>query len=437
MASGMTARFYGWHVVAAVFVLATFGWGLGFYGPPVYLHAVHELRGWSVNVVSTAVTVHFLFGAVVIANLPRLYARFGLARVTKAGSLALAVGVTGWALAQQPWQLFVATLFSGGGWVTMGAAAVNAIVAPWFVRKRPAALASAYNGSSIGGVVFSPLWVAAIGLLGFAWAAVVIGLIVVATIWILADLYYSKTPEIMGLQPDGDAPQTASIILTQPSAKPLPHKRIWKDRRLFTLAAGMALGLFAQIGLLAHLFSLLVPALGAQLAGFAAGGATAAAILGRTLVGWLMPAGADRRLFGCGNSIVQISGSLAFLLAAGDSVPLLLLGVVLFGAGIGNTTSLPPMIAQAEFSKEDVSRVVPLIVATGQATYAFAPAAFGLIREFAPHWGAASSGAAPWLFLAAALFQALAAVAFFLGCQRKPRWRRRLNDQAACRIPSA
>jgi hypothetical protein len=60
MASGMKATFYGWHVVAAVFVLATFGWGLGFYGPPVYLHAVHELRGWSLNVVSTAVTVHFL-----------------------------------------------------------------------------------------------------------------------------------------------------------------------------------------------------------------------------------------------------------------------------------------------------------------------------------------------------------------------------------------
>ncbi len=132
----------------------------------------------------------------------------------------------------------------------------------------------------------------------------------------------------------------------------------------------MALGLFAQIGLLAHLFSLLVPALGAQFAGFAAGAATAAAIVGRTLVGWLMPVGADRRLFGCGNYCVQILGSLAFLLAAGDNVPLLLLGVVLFGAGIGNTTSLPPLIAQAEFVKQDVPRVVPQIVAIGQATYA-------------------------------------------------------------------
>ena len=400
-------------------MLATFGWGLGFYGPPVYLHAVQESRGWSLNVVSTAVTVHFLFGAIVIANLPTLYRRFGLARVTKAGSLALAAGIAGWALAREPWQLFVATLFSGGGWVTMGAAAVNAIVAPWFVRKRPAALASAYNGSSIGGVVFSPLWVAAIGLFGFPWAAIVIGLVVVAIIWILADLYYSKTPQSMGLHPDGDAPQRAAITVPTSATKPLPKRQVWKDWRLVTLAAAMALGLFAQVGLLAHLFSLLVPALGAQLAGFAAGGATAAAILGRTLVGWLMPARADRRLLGCANYAVQISGSLAFLFAAGDNLPLLLLGVVLFGAGIGNTTSLPPMIAQAEFTKEDANRVVPLIVAIGQGTYAFAPAVFGFIREFAPRWGLAAAGAAPWLFLAAGLIQALAVVAFFIGRPRR------------------
>jgi len=159
--------FYGWRVVAAAFALAVFGWGLGFYGPPVYLHAVREARGWSLALISTAVTVHFLFGAVVVANLPKLYGRFGVPTVTKAGAIALATGVAGWALACEPWQLFVATLLSGGGWVTMSAAAINAIVAPWFVRTRPAALASAYNGSSVGGVGFSPLWVAAIGFLGF------------------------------------------------------------------------------------------------------------------------------------------------------------------------------------------------------------------------------------------------------------------------------
>jgi len=111
----------------------------------------------------------------------------------------------------------------------------------------------------------------------------------------------------------------------------------------------------------------------------------------------------------------KLSFDRILMVAAGDNIPLLLLGVALFGAGIGNTTSLPPMIAQAEFSKEDVSRVVPLIVAIGQATYAFAPALFGFIREFAPHSGSASAGAAPWLFLTAALIQTLAVAAFVTG----------------------
>ena len=37
---------------------------IGFYGPPVYLHAVQAERQWSVVLVSTAVTIHFLAGAV-------------------------------------------------------------------------------------------------------------------------------------------------------------------------------------------------------------------------------------------------------------------------------------------------------------------------------------------------------------------------------------
>ncbi|WP_445487530.1 MFS transporter [Rhodopseudomonas sp. RCAM05734] len=413
---GGTTLFYGWRVVAAAFTLAVFGWGLGFYGPPIYLHAVREARGWSLALVSSAVTAHYLFGAMVIANLPGLYRRFGIPTVTKMGAIALALGVTGWALAAQPWQPFAATLLSGAGWVALGAAAVNAIVAPWFDRKRPAALAQAYNGASIGGVVFSPLWGAAIGWLGFPLAAALIGAVMVVAVWILADLYFARSPQQMGLAPDGDLIATPTISSASPTARPLAGNLLWRNVRFVTLAAGMALGLFAQIGLLAHLFSLLVPVMGAQIAGIAAGAATAAAIAGRSLVGWLMPAGCDRRLVACASYGVQIAGSLAFLLAGGDSVPLLLLGIVLFGAGIGNATSLPPLIAQVEFVREDVPRVVPLIVAIGQATYAFAPAVFGLIREWAP--GAGAAGAAPWLFVTAAIIQALAIAALLAGRSR-------------------
>jgi len=405
-------KFHGWRIVGAAFVLAVFGWGLGFYGPPIYLQAVRDSKGWSLPLVSAAVTVHFLFGALVVARLPGFYLRYGLPAVTKAGVLALAVGISGWAVAAEPWQLFVAALFSGAGWVAMGAAAINAILAPWFIRKRPAALAMAYNGASIGGVVFSPLWVLAIASFGFPMAAAIIGAAMIVTVWLLADLVFSRTPHSTGQSPDGEAAGAPAAAVAA-TAQALPGRLLWHDRTFLTLAAAMALGLFAQIGLLAHLFSLLVPPLGEQAAGILMGLATASAIAGRTLVGWLMPAGSDRRLIACASLVAQIAGSIILMLAGGSEVVLLIMGVLLFGAGIGNTTSLPPLIAQVEFTRADIQRVVPLIVAIGQGTYAFAPAAFGALRALSP-------AAATWVFAAAAIVQLLAIAAFLAGRRRRP-----------------
>lgn len=401
-----TARtFFGWHVVAATFVLATFGWGVGFYGPPVFLYAVVARSSWPVALVSMAVTVHFLVGAVVVANLPRLYRHLGVAQVTVLGAALLALGVLGWAIAAEPWQLFGAAFASGAGWVAMGAAAVNALIAPWFTLRRPAALGLAYNGASLGGVIFSPLWIALIAGIGFAAAALAVGSVMLMVVALLSLLVFRHSPESLGQTPDGLAAQPCSI-----KAPPASGTSLFRNRKFLTLAAGMMLGLFAQIGLLAHLFSLLVPVLGEAGAGMAMGGATLAAILGRSLVGAVMPVSADRRLVACLSYAVQVIGSLLFLMAAGEAGASLILGIALFGLGIGNATSLPPLIAQQEFAPAETARVVPLIVAIGQAGYAFAPATFGLLRSenIADVTGTA-------LFLCAAAIQTAAILCFLAG----------------------
>jgi hypothetical protein len=136
------------------------------------------------------------------------------------------------------------------------------------------------------------------------------------------------------------------------------------------------------------------------------------------LVGWFLPPEADRRLVAAGIYLVQACGCLAFLLAQGQAVPLILAGVVLFGLGIGNVTSLPPLIVQVEFAPADVPRAIALGTAISQALFAFAPAAFGLIRE----WTAAGDAASPHvpaLFMVAAAGQILAAAAYLMG--RRPR----------------
>jgi hypothetical protein len=145
----------------------------------------------------------------------------------------------------------------------------------------------------------------------------------------------------------------------------------------------MCAGLFAQIGLLAHLFSVLVPTLGAQAAGLAMGFTTACAIAGRMLVARLLPAGTNRRVVAALAYGVQLAGSMVLLCVEERQIAWILLGVALFGSGIGNATSLPPSIAQAEFAKEDVPRVVALIVAMAQASYSFAPALCGFVLSAA------------------------------------------------------
>ncbi len=372
--------FHGWRMVGAAFAVAAFGWGVGFYGTPIYLEAVRDERGWSVSLVSAAATAHFLAGVLVVARLPRLHARFGLPSVTVAGSVLLALGVLGWSLAERPWQLFAATLLSGAGWVTMGPAAVNAILAPWFARRRPAALAMAYNGASVGGVIFAPLLAALVAAAGFTVAAAIVGAVLVAAIAGLAATMLWRTPDALGQRPDGgpaDGPAAPRPGLARVA-------RPWRDPAFLTLAGGMACALFAQIGLLSQLVSMLRPALGTQGAGLAAGLATAAAILGRTLAGWLLPAAADRRRAAVASLLVQAAGCAVMAAAGGQGLAWTLLGVVLVGLGLGNATSLPPLVAQAEFAAPDTARVVALIVATAQAAYAFAPAAFGLLREVAP-----------------------------------------------------
>lgn len=420
MTAGAPAtRFFGWRVMWAAFVVAVFGWGVGFYGPPAFLHALHASRGWSISTLSAAITVHFLLGALAVANMPRVYARVGLAATTKLSTGCAAVGIVGWAGAEAPWQLFVASIFSGFGWAGTSALAINMMVAPWFNRLRPAALSTAYNGASIGGVIFSPLWVWMIAVAGFPATSVLIGTAMVAVVWVLSDRYLSVKPEDVGARPDGDA--AASVHATGTAAKdaPLrPGRALWTSRAFLTFAAGFAVGLFAQVGIIAHLISLLAPAVGTVGAGLAAGAATACAIAGRMGVGWLLPASADRRLAAAATYGVQACGCLAFALAQGQSIPLLVLGVALFGVGIGNVTSLPPLIAQVEFAHVDLPRAIALATAISQAAFAFAPAAFGLIRELA----IADSGTphVPLFFLVAGVIQIIAAIAYLLGRHPRP-----------------
>jgi len=163
---------------------------------------------------------------------------------------------------------------------------------------------------------------------------------------------------------------------------------------------------------------LLAPLLGPQVAGWLMGGATACAIVGRSVVARVLSPGTQRRTVAAVAYAVQLIGTLLLCAVDSSQVTLIVLAIVLFGSGIGNATSLPPLIAQQEFARADVARVVALIVAIAQGTYAFAPAVFGALLQ-ASAGAAARIGQGTGVFLlAVAAVQVLALVCFLCGRRR-------------------
>src|SRR4029079_17845237 len=59
-------RYDGWRIVIVCFLLATFGWGLGFYGQSVYVAELHRLYGWPASLISGGPTFFYLFVAAVV-----------------------------------------------------------------------------------------------------------------------------------------------------------------------------------------------------------------------------------------------------------------------------------------------------------------------------------------------------------------------------------
>ena len=376
-----TGMFFGWRVVAAAFVFAVFAWGIGFYGLSLFLHAIHEQRGWPVSLISAAITAHYLLSAGLVACLDDAHRRFGLVAVTRIGIVALAAGTLAWSLAAAPWQLFVAASLTAIGWSTTSSAAINAMVAPWFRRRRGFALSLAFNGASAGGVLLLPLWVALISRFGLPDAALAVAAATLALLWWLAGRYLGPTPAALGLLPDGDAPDASAAAGTGLAAEaPTSRRRLFRDRRFATLTAAFACGLFSQVGFVAILVSLLAPVLGEAGAAGAVSLVGLCAIAGRLLLASFVD-GADVRRVAAGNFALQAVG-LVLLLAGGGAAPALA-GCVLFGLGLGNLVSLPPLIAEREFAPADLGRVVALVIAVNQALYSFAPAAFGALRDLA------------------------------------------------------
>jgi MFS family permease len=373
--------FYGWYVVGCAFVIALCGFGYGFYGPGLYLALLTLAHGWPVALVSSAVALYYLCAAIWTIFIGDALGRFGPRRVVVGGALAMALGVGLLTVVRAPWQLYVAFFVMSFGWATMNGAAISAILAPWFEKKRGLAISLALNGGSGGGVVVTPLLAFLIARYGFATG---VGLAVAAMLIVLmpvALLVLKRRPEDVGSLPDGASPGADGAIAPVRKTAPVPWRRrdALHDRAFLTISIPFVLGFLAQVGFLTHQITYLFPLIGMQSAALAVSLTTVAAVVGRTVTGAFIDR-LDRRLVSCAIFLIK-AAALAILLGS-DRTLALYVACILFGIAVGNTNTLPPLLVQQEFPQAHFSRVVSLVVSVNHVAFAVGPLLLGTLRDW-------------------------------------------------------
>src|SRR5437016_12175217 len=163
-------RYDGWRIVVVCFLLATFGWGLGFYGQSVYVAELHRLRGWPASLISSGTSFFYLFGAALVAFVAEAIKAFGPRNCLIAGTFAMAAAGIAIGQVREPWQLYLANAVLAFGWAGTSLGIITNTLGLWFDKKRGMAISLALNGASFGGIIGVPLLVTAIGSFGFSGA---------------------------------------------------------------------------------------------------------------------------------------------------------------------------------------------------------------------------------------------------------------------------
>src|SRR5438128_3479270 len=249
-------RYDGWRIVVVCFLLATFGWGLGFYGQSVYVAELHRLRGWPASLMSSGTSFFYLFGAALVAFVSEAIKAFGPRNCLIAGTLAMAAAAISIGQVSEPWQLFLANAVLAFGWAGTSLSIITNTLGLWFDQKRGMAISLALNGASFGGIVGVPLLVVAIGRFGFS-SAMIAAAVTMLVLTIPIVVIFVGRPPARG----GTAAELAAT-------EALPASKVRAlalcDVAFLSVSIAFALVLFAQVGFIVHLIAFLDPVIGPQ-----------------------------------------------------------------------------------------------------------------------------------------------------------------------------
>ena len=355
----------------------------------VFLKPVTEDLGVSRGLYSLMRSGEILIAAALAPLVGPMVDRFGGRWLIAGGALLAGLGFLLVSQVGAFWQfLLLRWIFVAIGGVFMCQMVVSVTLARWFVRKRGRAIAIASLGQGLAKVCIPVATAALFAWVGWRLTWSIFGLITLVLVVIPAVIFIRRSPEEMGLLPDGMDVSAAPVgIKSKDDAKAalVAEEAIWTWRQVIRTKAfwiicfiyGMANVGIAGLNL--HVFAYVTDIGFPPLVAATVLSIIASTQLGSTMVWGLISERLDIRHSSFVMFLVQSTG-LALVLAAGQAIPLYI-GFFLYGIGLGGSSVLQELIWASNFGRISLGMVRGLGVLV---TYAFGAAGapfFGFIHD--------------------------------------------------------
>jgi len=381
--------FYGWYIVGVGFlshVACAFHMSSTL---SVFLKPLTEDLGVSRGLFSLLRSGEILIGAAMAPLVGPMVDRFGGRWLMAGGALAAGLGFLLMGQVGSFWQfLLLRWTFVAIGGVFMCHMIVSVTVSRWFVRKRGRAIAIASMGQGLSKVCIPVATAALFAWVGWRLTWSIFGLITLVLVVIPALIFMRRSPEEMGLHPDGiDAPPAPAGSKSKDDLKArlTAEEVVWSWREVIRTQAfwiicfiyGMANVGIAGLNL--HVFAYVTDIGFSPLAAATVLSIIASTQLGSTMVWGVISERMEIRYSSLIMFLVQ-SGGLALVLATGQLVPVYI-GFFLYGIGLGGGWVLQELIWATHFGRISLGMVRGLGILVTHAFGAAGAPFFGFVHD--------------------------------------------------------
>ncbi len=362
--------YYGWYIVAALAATETISWGILYYGFAVFLTPMERELGWSRPSVTGAFSLALLLSGLAAPLVGRWLDRNGPRLLMTTGSIAATVLVLAWSRVDSLTAFYAIWVGIGLAMAAVLYEPAFAVIAKWFSRRRRQALTALTLVAGLASVIFTPLCNWLVELFGWREALLALAILLGAITIPLHGLVLRRSPQALGLAPDGDPVRPAGEMVPL-RERGIPARAALRTVTFWAFTAAMVLSAATTVAINVHLIPYLLGK------GYSA--AFAATVTG--LIGGMQLPG--RVLFApLGRFLpARLMTVLVFLLQ-GTALSILLVvpgatGVLAFVVTFGMSNGMATLLRAA--------RVAEL----------FGPAAYGSIAGVMALWATLARAAAP------------------------------------------